>query len=76
MDIRFSKSAGSDDFHQEIIDEMNKIYQDFSSLVVEVGQNGSELSFKRSIKHGSFTVNISVIDLKNELIFIDFVGIG
>lgn len=76
MEIKFTKTAGSDDFHQDLVDILSIKYQTIGILLFEIIENGTDLFVNRSDKDGVILFSISIIDLKNEIITIDWVGIG
>lgn len=76
MEFKFTKEAGSDDFHQELIDCLNKNYQDLEVFIDDLLRNGKELHILRQLKEGCFSITVSVIDVNNEIITINWVGVG
>lgn len=76
MEYKFTKDAGSDDFQQELIDCLNQKYQDLEVFIDDLLRNGKELSVKRQLKDGCFTISVSIIDINNEIITIDWLGVG
>ena len=75
MEYKFLKTSGSDDFHQELIDCLNQKYQDLVIFIEDLIQNNKELNISRQIKDGYFTISVSIIDINNEIITIDWVGV-
>lgn len=75
MEFKILKTAGSDDFHQELIDCLNKNYQDLEVFIDDLLRNGKELSVKRQLKDGFFTFSVSIIDVNNEIATINWIGV-
>lgn len=75
MEFKFTKEAGSDDFHQELIDCLNKNYQDLEVFIDDLLRNGKELNVKRQVKDGYFTISVSIIDINNEIATINWIGV-
>ena len=76
MEFKILKTSGNDDFHQELIDCLNKNYQDLEVFIDDLLQNGKELNVKRQLKDGCFTISVSIIDIKNEIATINWIGVG
>lgn len=76
MEFKFTKTAGSDDFHQELTDILMIRYAGIDYLLEEILSKGKELNVLREKKGGCFTFTVEKIDLNNEIIFIDWVVIG
>lgn len=76
MEFKILKSAGSDDFHQELIDCLNQKYQDLEVFINDLLRNCKELNIKRLYRDGFFTISVSIIDINNEVATIDWIGIG
>lgn len=76
MEFKFTKTAGSDDFHQELTDVLMSKYLSVDYLLDDILLKGRELNAFREKKEGCFSFTVEKIDLLNEIIFIDWVGIG
>ena len=76
MEFIFTKDAGSEDFQQEVIDILNVKYQDFDTFLFDIITFKNEINIKRDEKEGNFTISISKIDYRNEVFYIDWLGIG
>ena len=76
MKFIFEKCAGSNDFQQECLDVLNKKYIDFDVFLYDFLQSNREIYVLREVKSGCFTISLSKIDVKNEVIYIDFLGVG
>lgn len=76
MEIKFLETAGSDDFHQDLIDIINVTYFNVYDFMYELCHCENELCLKRNDKDGFLFCSVSNIDLKNEIITISWVGVG
>ena len=76
MEFIFTKDAGSEDFQQEIIDILNVKYHDFDNFLFDIITFQNEIHLSREKKEGSFSISISKIDYRNEVFYIDWLGIG
>ena len=76
MEFKILKTAGSDDFHQELIDCLNKKYQDLDVFIYDLLLNGKDLHILRQLKDGCFTISVSIIDINNEIATINWIGVG
>ena len=75
MEIKYDKSSGNEDFHQELTDFILSVYQNIDDLITELLLNGKELSVKRENNKGYINFCISNIDLSNEIVTINRVEI-
>ena len=76
MKFIFEKSAGSEDFQQECLDALTKKYKNFDGFLYDFSQSIREFYVLRELRSGWFTISLSKIDVINEIIYIDFLGIG
>lgn len=75
MEIKYDKSSGNDDFHQELTDFILSVYQNIDDLITELLLNGKNLNVKRENNKGYINFCISNIDLNNEIVTINRVEI-
>ena len=75
MEIKYDKSSGNDDFHQELTDFIFSVYQNIDDLITELLINGKNLTVKRENNKGYINFCISNIDLSNEIVTINRVEI-
>ena len=75
MEIKYDKSSGNEDFHQELTDFILSVYQNIDDLITELLINGKNLSVKRENNKGYINFCISNIDLSNEIVTINRVEI-
>lgn len=76
MEIKFSKTAGSEDFHQELIDVVSITYLTLNDLIQDLCINNNEFCLKRTNKDGFLYCSIQMLDLRNEIVTLDWVGVG
>ena len=76
MEFKFTKTAGSDDFHQELTDILMSKYLSVDYLLDDILLKGREMNALREKKRVVFSFTVEKIDLLNEIIFIDWVGVG
>lgn len=76
MKYIFTENAGNKDFQEELVELLNEKYHSIVDFFKDLKLNNNEMYVERHNKDSIILFSVSIIDVKNMIIYVDCISIG